>query len=138
MVMFSFAGCGDELPRSDNLPDFANCKVGYKLKVYPDFPFDYEMKDGTIIHIEKIEATLTAKNTIKKGETIKGSFYPYEVTIRVIGSTDKVHTGKTLILHFSNVTSYVGCDIDTDGHIIGEAVFKWISQNQPLFFLFIE
>ena len=107
--------------------------MGYKLKVYPDFPFDYEMKDGTIIHIEKIEATLTAKNTIKKGETIKGSFYPYEVTIRVIGSTDKVHAGKTLILRFSNVTSYVGCDIDTDGHIIGETDSADF-QNQPLFF----
>lgn len=119
--------CG-QIP-SNNLPDFADCDIGYKLEVYPKVPFNYELPDGTIVHIDSIEATLTAKNEINEGDTIKEYFYPYEVTIKVTGNTDKQHAGKSLIFSLTNSQTI----ISEDGFFISEGV-SFFKTNQVVYF----
>ena len=137
--VFVFVGCGNEenkLPRSNNLPDFADCDIGYKLEVYPKVPFNYELPDGTIVHIDSIEATLTAKNEINEGDTIKEYFYPYEVTIKVTGSTDKKLSGKSLVFSFTTIRtglSTIGI-ITNEGSVIAETNFSSVPNNSILYF----
>jgi hypothetical protein len=141
--VFVFVGCGNEenkLPRSNNLPDFADCDIGYKLEVYPKVPFNYELPDGTIVHIDSIEATLTAKNEINEGDTIKEYFYPYEVTAKVIGSTDAEFAGREIYVSLpsgsGNDNGILGV-INDDGSFILEAHLRF-TRNHILFFMFCQ
>lgn len=138
--VFSFSGCSNsdksELPSSKNLPDFADCKIGYKLEVYPKVAFDYELPDGTIIHIDSIEATLTAKNEIKEGDVIKEPFYPYEVTIKITGNTDAKLAGKgvySLLVSMHRNQGTISGKIDYSGKFMLENTLQFIG-NDVLFF----
>lgn len=141
--VFVFVGCGNEenkLPRSNNLPDFADCDIGYKLEVYPKVPFNYELPDGTIVHIDSIEATLTAKNEINEGDTIKGFFYPYEVTIRVTGNTVAELAGKIINISLNQAPAGLSANIcgtiSQDGKISIKT--DGVARNNcALFFLWI-
>lgn len=144
LLTLSFVGCTndttDNLPRSNNLPDFADCEIGYKLEVYPKVPFDYELPDETIVHIDSIEATLTAKNEINEGDTIKEYFYPYEVTVKVVGNTSVELAGKKINISLNQAPAGLSIDISNtisqNGDILIEA--NGVARNNcTLFFLWI-
>ena len=129
--IFIYAACGNNgsLPKSKNLPDFADCKIGYKLEVYPKVAFDYKMPDGTIVHIDSIEATLTAKNEIKEGDTIKEPFYPYEVTIEIKGATETNLSGKAIEIWVESKTFGIAgtnpsTTINNDGTFVATKVIS--------------
>ena len=128
-LLFSFTACGNS---SSTLPDFKDCAVGYKLEVYPKVAFDYKLPDGTIVHIDSIEATLTAKNTISADSVVDASFYPYEVTVTVSGNIDSSFAGRNIGIEIYPTNGYA-CIVGTSGLFTG--AFKWdCYENFVLYF----
>ena len=97
-ILCVFAGC-DTNPTENKDINIEDCEVGYKVDVYPNFPFDYSAElDGEsyIVHIESIEVTLTEKNAIKEGEVVTEQFYPYAFTVVAKANTTSTLVGRTI------------------------------------------
>ncbi|HOA82174.1 MAG TPA: hypothetical protein PKK61_14105 [Defluviitaleaceae bacterium] len=99
--------------------------------------FNYELPDGTVVHIDSIQATLTAKNEIAEGDTIKEYFYPYEVTVKVTGSTNPQYANKKLSITIAYTPAFAPI-IKDDGTFFDEKIVYAIKENQIIVFNNVE
>lgn len=133
LPVLAFAACADP---ADDPYDLSTKEIGYEIPVYPDCEFSYVVKwterdpetredveKSCTVKITDIKATLTAKNTISEGDVLEEYFYPYEVTVTVLGQTDTTFIGLNLgcYVRNDNGTRRVGAaTIGQNGEI------KWV------------
>lgn len=139
-LTFGLTACGN---KKEELPDLADCEIGYQLPVYPGVEFDYKVVDRNanafIVHISEIKLTLAKKNTITANTTLEKPFYRYELTFTAKGSTDTKLAGEHMYLGYltstnaSNNTAVT--TVDDFGNITWE---KSIGVNEYVVFSFTD
>lgn len=103
--------------------DLSKLKVGDKIPVYPSGNFSYIVtKNGEthVFNIDSVEMTLSKINDVQPGENLSSKFYPYEVTMRVVGKTDSACASQGMYYLQYNEIGGTQLDINEDGNISAE------------------
>ena len=134
--------CGDD-KTSNQLPDLADCEIGYQMPIYPSYEFDYQVSEDCVVHIKSITMTLIEKRTISPNELLTDKFQPYIFELNALGSTDVKFAGKTIYLRLLasqqyKTEYYYSAVIQEDGAIHWKVQQNLWCSASNLFFHYVD
>lgn len=111
----------DEIKQCDCIKSLADCEIGYQLPVYPNSKFEYGVEPKFVV--SEISITLTAKNEMRYNNFKE--FYPFEITVKIVASSNASVGYKYGIKIASMHTTFnINSIINEDGSIIWEEKIK--------------